>query len=76
MDISLIAILMLISWLHLASILVGALYLYVWIRMMIYQQFAVTWVYMWSGRNILGSAIFLSIFYSWMSVIFFPFGFL
>ena len=76
MDNLLIGILMLISWFHLVSIPIGALYLYVWIRMMIYQQFAVTWVYMWSGRNILGSAIFLSIFYSWMWVIFSPFGFL
>lgn len=38
------------------------------------QQFMVTWVYMYSGRNILGSAIFLSIFYGWMIVNFFPFG--
>ncbi len=43
----------------------------------IIQQFTTTWVYMWSGRNILGSTMFLSLFYSWMSVIFLPsFGFL
>jgi len=76
MDSFLIGIIMLISWLHLASVPISALYLYVWIRFLIYLQFASTWVYMWSGRNILGSTIFLCIFYSWMSVIFYPFGFL
>ncbi|MEE9377177.1 MAG: alpha/beta fold hydrolase [Candidatus Lokiarchaeia archaeon] len=76
MDSFLIGIIMLISWLHLASVPISALYLYVWVRFLIYLQFASTWVYMWSGRNILGSTIFLCIFYSWMSVIFYPFGFL
>jgi len=38
------------------------------------QQILVTWVYMYSGRNILGSAVFLSIFYAWMMVNFYPFG--
>jgi len=39
------------------------------------QQILVTWVYMYSGRNILGSALFLCIFYSWMIINFYPFGF-
>ena len=76
MDNLLIGLLMLITWLHLFSGPVSALYLSVWVMFSIYQQFAVTWVYMWSGRNILGSTIFLCIFYSWMAVIFFPYGFL
>jgi len=38
------------------------------------QQILVTWVYQHSGRNILGSAVFLSIFYAWIIVSFFPFG--
>jgi len=38
------------------------------------QQCLVTWIYIYSGRNILGSAIFLSIFYAWMIVNFYPFG--
>ncbi|TFG04614.1 MAG: alpha/beta fold hydrolase [Promethearchaeota archaeon] len=38
------------------------------------QQTLVTWVYMYSGRNLLGSSIFLSIFYAWMMVNFYPFG--
>jgi len=40
----------------------------------IIQQFLVTWIYMNSSRNILSSAFFLSIFYAWMIVNFFPFG--
>jgi pimeloyl-ACP methyl ester carboxylesterase len=39
------------------------------------QQILVTWVYMYSGRNILGSTIFLCIFYAWMMINFYPFGF-
>ena len=38
------------------------------------QQILVTWVYMSSGRNILGSTIFLCIFSAWMMVNFYPFG--
>jgi hypothetical protein len=38
------------------------------------QQILVTWVYMYSGRNLLGSTIFLCLFYAWMMVNFYPFG--
>ncbi|MGV9197512.1 MAG: alpha/beta hydrolase [Promethearchaeia archaeon] len=38
------------------------------------QHFLVTWVYMFSGRNILGSTIFYCILYGWIIVNFFPFG--
>lgn len=41
--------------------------------MSVIQQILVTWVYMYSGRNIVGSTIFLSIFYSWIIINFFPF---
>jgi len=40
----------------------------------IIQQILVTWIYMYSGRNILGSTVFLSLFYAWMIVNFYPFG--
>jgi len=33
------------------------------------------WVYMHSGRNIIGSAIFYSIFWAWMIIGFYPFSF-
>lgn len=33
-----------------------------------------TWVYMYSGRNIIGSAIFICIFNAWMMINFYPFG--
>lgn len=51
-----------------------ALSLTVLILFSMIQQVLVTWVYMYSGRNILGSTIFLCIFYSWMTVNFFSFG--
>jgi len=38
------------------------------------QHFLVTWIYMNSGRNILGSTMALCIIYGWMIVNFFPFG--
>lgn len=50
-----------------------ALTLSVLILFSIIQQILVTWVYMHSGRNILGSTLFLCIFYSWMIINFFPF---
>ncbi|MFW9846244.1 MAG: hypothetical protein ACFFD6_05830, partial [Candidatus Thorarchaeota archaeon] len=40
----------------------------------IFQQVLVTWVYMYSGRNILGSAIFYCILFAWMAICFYPFG--
>ncbi len=52
-----------------------ALSLTVVICFSVIQQILVTWVYMYSGRNILGSSIFLSMFYAWMIINFFPFGF-
>jgi len=51
-----------------------ALSLTVVLGMSIIQQILVTWVYMYSGRNIMGSTIFLCIFYSWMLINFFPFS--
>lgn len=41
----------------------------------IIQSCLVTWIYMHSGRNIVGSAVFISIFYAWLIIGFFPFGF-
>ncbi len=53
-----------------------ALYLTVLILFSIIQQIFVTWVYMHSGRNILGSTLFLCIFYAWMIINFYPFEFI
>ena len=41
----------------------------------IIQHILVTWIYMHSGRNLLGSTVFLSIFYAWMIMNFYPFEF-
>ena len=40
----------------------------------IFQQVLTTWVYMNSGRNILGSTVFYSILFAWMVICFYPFG--
>jgi esterase/lipase len=53
-----------------------ALSLTVVVLMSIIQQVLVTWVYMHSGRNILGSALFLSLLYAWMIINFFPFEYI
>ena len=77
MDNFLIAMIKLFGWINLVYMPKNALYLSVWVVFSILQQFTTTWVYMWSGRNILGSTIFLSVFYAWMSIIYLPsFGFL
>jgi len=77
MDNFVIVSIIIIGRLNLAYLPAYALYLLVWVIFSIIMQFSVTWVYINSGRNILGSAIFLSIFYSWMLVVFFPsYGFL
>jgi hypothetical protein len=72
MDNLFIGIIKLVGWIHLIEMPGNMHYLLVWIIFSIIQQFLVTWVYMWSGRNILGSTIFLCIFYAWISVIFLP----
>ncbi|MFX1312002.1 MAG: alpha/beta hydrolase family protein [Promethearchaeota archaeon] len=77
MDNFIIVSIIIIGRLNLAYLPGYALYLFVWVIFSIIQQLSVTWVYINSGRNILGSTIFLSIFYSWMLVVFFPsYGFL
>ena len=77
MDNLLILFIIFIGKANLAYIPAYALYLLGWVIFSIIQHCAVTYVYMHSGRNILGSAIFISIFYSWMLVVFFPsYGFL
>jgi pimeloyl-ACP methyl ester carboxylesterase len=40
----------------------------------IFQQILTTWVYMNSGRNILGSTIFYCILFAWMVICSYPFG--
>ena len=51
-----------------------ALVLTAFILLLVMQQLLVTWVYMYSGRNIVGSTIFTCIFYSYIIINFFPFG--
>ena len=77
MDNLLILFVILIGKINLAYIPAYVLYLLGWVIFSIIQHFSVTYVYMHSGRNILGSTMFISIFYSWMLVVFFPsYGFL
>jgi dienelactone hydrolase len=40
----------------------------------IFQQILTTWVYMNSGRNILGSTVFYCILFAWIVICFYPFG--
>ncbi len=77
MDILIIGLIKLLDWIILIPLPISALYLFVWIIFSIIQNCFTPWIYMWSGRNILGSTTFLSIFTAWMSIIFLPsFGFL
>jgi len=77
MDNLLILFIIIIGKINLAYIPAYVLYLLGWVIFSIIQHCSVTFVYMHSGRNILGSTIFISIFYSWMLVVFFPsYGFL
>ena len=77
MDNFLLGLSMLFKYSNLLYMPDNSRYVFGWVIFSIIQQFTTTWVYMWSGRNILGSTMFLSIFFAWMSVIFLPsFGFL
>jgi alpha/beta superfamily hydrolase len=62
----------LINWVDLIYMPNTFLYLFVWIIFSIIHQFNTTWIYMFSGRNILGSTVFSSMFFAWMSIIFLP----
>ena len=64
---------MMIGW-QTATLGFIALSLTVITLFIIFQQILVTWVYMNSGRNILGSTIFYCILFAWMVICFFPFG--
>ncbi|MFW9896363.1 MAG: hypothetical protein ACFFD7_11210, partial [Candidatus Thorarchaeota archaeon] len=77
MDNLLILFIIFIGRINLAYVPAYALYLLGWVIFSIIQHFSVTYVYMNSGRNILGSTMFTSVFYAWMLVVFFPsYGFL
>jgi pimeloyl-ACP methyl ester carboxylesterase len=77
MDNLLILFVITIGRVNLAYIPPYALYLLGWVIFSIIQHCSVTYVYMNSGRNIIGSSIFISILYAWMLVVFFPtYGFL
>ncbi len=64
---------MMIGW-QSASLSFIALALTAVTLFIIFQQVLVTWVYMNSGRNILGSTIFYCILFAWMVICFYPFG--
>ena len=77
MDNLFIFFIILVGKMNLAYIPAYVLYLLGWVIFSIIQHSSATYVYMNSGRNILGSAVFISILYSWMLVVFFPtYGFL
>ncbi|MHA2393606.1 MAG: alpha/beta hydrolase [Promethearchaeota archaeon] len=77
MDILIIGLIKLVNWTSLFPLHLGVSYVFVWIIFSTIQNIFTPWIYMWSGRNILGSTTFLSIFTAWMSIIFLPsFGFL
>ena len=76
MDILIIGFIKLAGWVNLIYMPEAMLYLLVWVIFSTIQNIFTTWIYIWSGRNILGSTIFLSVFFAWMSIIFLPsFGF-
>ena len=72
MDSFLFGIAKLFNWMDVIYMPDIFLYLLVWIIFSIIYQFTTTWVYMLSGRNILGSTVFISVFFAWMSIIFLP----
>ncbi len=77
MDNLILLIMKFVSWMNFVYMPLGGDYILVWIIMSIILQIMVTWIYMYSGRNIVGSAIFLAIIYAWISLIFLPsYGFL
>jgi hypothetical protein len=72
----LVVSIILIGKMNLAYLPPYALYMIAWVIFSIIQNCTVTWVYIHS-RNILSSTIFISIFYAWMMVVFFPsYGFI
>jgi hypothetical protein len=79
MDNMIIFLVFSVGWINTFYISIPAymLYLSVWIRFSIVLNIFATWIYTYSRRNILGSTIFSSIIYAWISVIIFPsYGFL
>jgi hypothetical protein len=46
-----------------------------WVSLaIIFQHVLITWIYMNSGRNILGSTVFYCILFAWMVICLYPFG--
>jgi len=72
-DIAIFIPVMMIGW-QSASLSFVALALTAVTLFIIFQQILTTWVYMNSGRNILGSTIFYCILFAWMVICFYPFG--
>jgi dienelactone hydrolase len=64
---------MMIGW-QSASLSFVALALTAVTLFIVFQQILTTWIYMNSGRNILGSTIFYCILFAWMVICFYPFG--
>ncbi|MGY5878746.1 MAG: alpha/beta fold hydrolase [Candidatus Thorarchaeota archaeon] len=72
-DIAIFIPVMMIGW-QTTSLSFVALALTAVTLFIIFQQVLTTWVYMNSGRNILGSTIFYCILFAWMVICFYPFG--
>jgi len=72
-DIAIFIPVMMIGW-QSVSLSFVALALTAVTLFVIFQQVLTTWVYMNSGRNILGSTIFYCILFAWMVICFYPFG--
>jgi len=77
MDNLIISIIFSAGWFNTFYMPVSIPSLSVWIKFSIIQQILVTFIYLYSGRNIIGSTLFSSIIFAWFAVIIFPsYGFL
>jgi len=77
MDNLIVSLIFSFGWINVLYMPTDLLYLSIWIRFSFVQNIFATWIYIYSKRNILGSTIFSSILYTFLSVIIFPsYGFL
>lgn len=66
-----------VIWLNVVYMPISILYFSAWIRFSIILNVVVPFIYIYAGRSILGSAIFSSVIYAWLTVIILPsYGFL
>ena len=66
-----------VIWLNVVYMPISILYFSAWIRFSIILNVVVPFIYIYAGRSIIGSAIFSSVIYAWLTVIILPsYGFL